>query len=935
MKTKVILLSLFLVTTIFAQEPIQSFISLKNTGVKEFLDKYPEYDGRGTIVMILDTGIDMGIDGLTKTSTGEDKVIDVQDFTGQGDVQLFDAEVKNVNDSSFFINSEKEYQVAGADKLSLQAKDDKYYIGLITEKRWMNSGSRVRDLNGNGTTDDKFYIVAFETENNGDSYWVAYFDADSDGDISNNQPTRNYKEKHDVIKIKNETGLTYFTIALNIFPDEKKVVLFFDDGSHGTHCAGIAAGYSIGETSLNGVAPGAYLMGLKLGNNTLSGGATVTESMKKAYLYADKISKEREEPCIINMSFGIGSEIEGHADFEIFLADLVKDNPYLYIATSNGNEGPGISTTGLPAASTSVLSSGAVLAQEIGNDLYGTVLDRDIILHFSSRGGEVPKPDVVSPGAATSTVPNFAGGDRFWGTSMASPYSAGVLSLLLSAAKVEFPDVKIPSRLLYKVIRESAVPMEGYVKIDQGGGLINVVNAFELLKKYIAAGEISNFETYTVSAFAPNMPDAVSSSMYVRNGTFITGDENFSFSVTKDDNNKTTKFYRLFNLRSDSDWLVPITKQTRIRNNHQATINYRLDKTKMTDVGMYNGTITAYDSKTNIPAFEMMATVVIPYQFTSANNYSHTWKNETVSQGMHKRYFLEVPPGASTMRIKLSSDSDQFTSCRMYLHAPDGEGVMFGMLNAKNEDDDYEKYFYPLEPGVYEFVVLGQFTAKEVSSYDLNIEFKSIDRVENKILDYEEKSIDIVNTFNKVDSYTLSGKILGYQRNYSVFLDSVETYDIPFTIKREESAKLFNIKISKDDFNKLTDFAVLIYDENGKALSSDGLSYSEGSISIKNKFSGDETNLKLTLVPAYTNKAGQMNVNIKETTYMKKGVTMKVTNDYSRRIMLYPSVQYKLSLNYLYPNFTMPDDAVYYGKIYFKSPNGEKTEYELPIQINK
>jgi len=257
------------------------------------------------------------------------------------------------------------------------------------------------------------------------------------------------------------------------------------------------------------------------------------------------------------------------------------------------------------------------------------------------------------------------------------------------------------------------------------------------------------------------------------------------------------------------------------------------------------------------------------------------------------------------------------------------------MLDAKNEDNDYEKYYYDLEPGVYELVVLGQFTAKEPSTYDLNVEFKSIERLTDKVLDYEEKAIDIVNAFNKVDSYVLSGKILGYQRDFSVFLDSVETYDIPFTIKREESAKLFNIKISKTDFNKVTDYAVLIYDENGKALSSDGLSYSEGSISIKNRFRGDETKLKLTLVPAYANEAGQMKVNIRETTYMKKSVNMKVSNDHSRRITLYPSVKYKLSLNYLYPDFSMPDNAVYYGKIYFKSPNGEKTEYELPIQINK
>ncbi|MFN7014958.1 MAG: VWA domain-containing protein, partial [Bacteroidia bacterium] len=59
---------------------------------------------------------------------------------------------------------------------------------------------------------------------------------------------------------------------------------------------------------------------------------------------------------------------------EKFIDKLVKDNPYLYSAISNGNEGPGISTAGLPAASSNVFSSGAVLTKEVGNDLYGAVI---------------------------------------------------------------------------------------------------------------------------------------------------------------------------------------------------------------------------------------------------------------------------------------------------------------------------------------------------------------------------------------------------------------------------------------------------------------------------------------------------------------------------------------------------------------------------------
>ena len=68
MKTiKIIALFLFTVTSMYSQEIEQTFLSLNNTGVKEFLTLHPEYDGRGTIIIILDTGVDIGVDGLTQT----------------------------------------------------------------------------------------------------------------------------------------------------------------------------------------------------------------------------------------------------------------------------------------------------------------------------------------------------------------------------------------------------------------------------------------------------------------------------------------------------------------------------------------------------------------------------------------------------------------------------------------------------------------------------------------------------------------------------------------------------------------------------------------------------------------------------------------------------------------------------------------------------
>jgi len=923
-------------TAMFAQDSTQTFLALGPTGVSEFRKTNPKFDGRGTIVFVLDTGVDMGIDGLTKTSTGKTKVIDVQDFTGEGDISFYPADVDNDDSIYYFENEEHNFKVNGANKLKFKPVDDNYFIGDLPEKLWMNSGSHVKDVNGNGKTDDNFYFVTFKTKQDGKQFWVLYIDTNNNGDLSDEKPLRNYKIKYDTFHFETKDELPPFTIAINIFPKENRVSFFFDDGGHGTHCSGIATGNRIGGNDFYGVAPGANLIGLKLGNNNFAGGATVTESMKKAFDYYANYAANTDKPCIVNMSFGIGSEIEGRSEIEKYLEELTKKNPYLYICNSNGNEGPGISTTGLPASTPAVFSSGAVLNKLVASDEYSAQINHDLILHFSSRGGEVFKPDVVSPGASASTIPNFMSGDRMWGTSMASPYSAGVMSLLLSAAKQEFPKVKVPAQLLYTVLRQSATHLKQYDALDQGGGYINVVNAYKLLKKYIKAGEIKKFETYTSSSFAPNMPGQKAPQLYIRDGSFLTGNETFSYFISRNNTINKKKFYRICNLKSDSNWLKPIQRKIHFRNSQGARITVEFDKSKMKEPGLYNGVIYATRAdRTHFPEFKVMATVVIPYQFNNENDYSLYKSGVKVGVGELNRYFIKVPAGGKTLSIKLSSDRNSYTEVWYFLSKPAGPQIGMAFLNSDKNSDSVERKYFNLKPGVYELDVMGYYRGRAQSTYNLSVHFDGVTRIDNSKLNKENNVIQMVNYYNDTKTYNVSGEIDSYSQNFSAELHGYDHYKIPFVIKKGEKLKEFEVKMSKENFNKVTDFALMIYDKDGKAVGIGGLTYDEGSVSVRNNFKADSTKLTFVMIPGFAFKDGRMNVKVTEKTVLEKPIKFSVKNNNGSRVSFFPSVITDLTCNLTQPEIVIPNEAKFEGKIKFTSmQNKNDLQYLLPVVFN-
>ncbi len=102
--------------------------------------------------------------------------------------------------------------------------------------------------------------------------------------------------------------------------------------------------------------------------------------------------------------------------------------------------------------------------------------------YFSSRGGELAKPDIVTPGVAFSTVPRWNTGDeRKGGTSMASPYAAGLMALLRSAAVAEGQAPN--ARQLKQALMVTARPIADATYLDQGTGTPDIGSAWTWLSE--------------------------------------------------------------------------------------------------------------------------------------------------------------------------------------------------------------------------------------------------------------------------------------------------------------------------------------------------------------------------------------------------------------------------------------------------------------------
>jgi subtilisin family serine protease len=231
-----------------------------------------------------------------------------------------------------------------------------------------------------------------------------------------------------------------------------------DQNSHGTHVTSTILGYSFGVTAINGVAPMAKVIPVKVLNQNGSGWSSVIAA-GITYVADLKAGPLAGHPVVINMSLG-GPEIDA---LEKAAIDYAISKGVIVVASA-GNEGE--AGMGYPGAYAPVISAAASgWVQEWTAASWWRTLDvpdpTDVsqyyITDFSSRALAGQDLDVAAPGSwVVGPYQTQSGKTSYFylgGTSMASPHVAGIAALMAQK------DPSLTGPQAETILTGSAVPL--------------------------------------------------------------------------------------------------------------------------------------------------------------------------------------------------------------------------------------------------------------------------------------------------------------------------------------------------------------------------------------------------------------------------------------------------------------------------------------------
>lgn len=842
------------------------------TGVARFQAQQPTYDGRGVVIAVLDTGVDMGAAGLTGLPQGGVKVVDCRDFTGEGDIHWEPARlVPGKGKDEKLMDAKGRSLTQFRDKVK-DALNQNFQIAFIEEAAF--SDTAVKDLNGDGDTKDAFGVLVhlLKDEKTGDAYYAALVDLNGDGNLSDGAVITDYRRRHETCHLQGKAGgRRNLTLACNFFPAENRLSLHFDAQGHGTHVAGIAAGFQIhGQKGYHGMAPGAQVLSLKIGFNGYAGGATVTESVKQALDFGAAYAKDHDVPVVFNMSYGIMAEQDDQSAIDQYINKLLWDNPRIIFVTSAGNSGPGLSTIGTPGTAHRAITAGASLSPEAAPAQYGHALTQEIPFGFSSRGGDFFKPDIIAPGSACSTVPMWKDRDHGHGTSMASPATAGSVAVLVSALLQQSPPCPIDNRLIHRAIKNTGRHINGLTHLDEGGGAVDIPTAFAYVKHLVARGEHESLREYRISNATPAGVDTVycrtspglPAAAHPMNLSILPG---FAAAMTQE---AKARFYRALRLTPGADWIGLTKSLIYFKGGISPTVGISVNLAGKKP-GIYTGLVTAQRAQLDtlcgkpLQEFAIPVCAIVPHRVTRANRGRIRTEGQ-VPPNLWKRVFLEVPAGTVALAMSLRlTDTPSRTALSAAVFDP--EGFRRGGIGAVSAEGERQRKSTlstgaPLKPGVWEVVISSRPGSTDTACYEFTAMpcggafGTAVAHAGEGPVPSRLHRIPLSSTQAAPLSVSVSGRVEGFSRERIMTVSGKDTFTRTVHVDNTLSDIAWAIAFDPATYALFTDCVLRIEDaRTGKTLRNSALDGKTGSVTFGIASSQSKPKaIRLVLKPAFT-----------------------------------------------------------------------------------
>lgn len=268
----------------------------------------------------------------------------------------------------------------------------------------------------------------------------------------------------------------------------------------------------------------------------------------------------------------------------------------------------------------------------------------------ASAGGAIAVPASLGPASDGASKPDLLASGGFEG-------AASATDTLIAAARAA--NLPADARHIIWALRMGARRLDGYQSHEQGFGVLDVVRATELLEEL----KSRQFDLPDIQARAPvktylsrYLPEpGVGQGLYEREGWLVRQTDTRSITLLRQNGAAAPLTYSL-QWRGNDGTFKATQEEVTLPLHEPVQVSLEITPA---DVGIHSAHLYLIDKASGLPVHALMTTIVASEQFTAANAYRIEHREPSLPGAHPKRYFLEVPPNISSLRLDASLGGGQ------------------------------------------------------------------------------------------------------------------------------------------------------------------------------------------------------------------------------------------------------------------------------------